>query len=338
MTSPRTSALVILLMGAAIGLSAMTAVAAGPSPLATHPGDVSVVQTLVHVGSNRAGRLRRIRDRIARPRSLPRRLAREVTSSLVMVAAAGELESTTFVVSVVVVNRSTAVADASGAPRGGDVESRFVRAAVANLIGVDVRRKRASVTSERAENLLSTHPSVAFCAAGLPASLVSALTSPVLHVAGAPIVPWLPGPVLRSALGLAFRACDQALPDLLLAEEVDRLADEFVGASGTTTSTLPEECDGRAQLEAKVVTDPPYPDCADFEWITPIGDCADDLAIELIDVATGRRLGDVLFGHSSQIPFFFGPSPVRLVLHVCNGEPGNPGGGTVTLYPIVSWG
>ena len=327
MTCVRTSA---LLLSAALGLAGT----AGAAPLSTRAGDVSVIQTRVHVGAKRGARLRRIRDRIARPRPMPRGIARDVTSSLVMVAAAGELASTDFIVSVVVVNRSPGASDTSR----GDLEDRFVRAAVASLIGVDVRRKRATVRATRAENLLSTHPSVSFCAAGLPPPLVSALPSPVLHVEGAPIVPWLPGPVLRAALGLAFRACDQALPPLLVPGEVDRLAEEFVGASGSTTSTLPEECDGTASLQPKVVTDPPYPGCIELEWSTPIMDCADDLAIELVDVANGRRFGNVLFGHSSWLPFFFAPSPFRLVLHVCNDEPGNPGGATVTLYPIVSWG
>src|SRR3989442_1011518 len=149
----------------------------------------------------------------------------------------------------------------------------------------------------------------------LPAALVGALVSPVLLLEGAPIAPWTPGQILRNALGLAFRACDLPLPALLLPEEVDRLADEITRPAGvTTTTTLPEECDGIAQLEPQTLTDPAYPGCADLEWITPAPDCADDVIFDLIDVATGQPVGPLLFGHTTQATSVFG-HPIRLILH-----------------------
>src|SRR5262249_47216773 len=149
--------------------------------------------------------------------------------------------------------------------------SRFVRAAVGRLLGGAARR-RHGVVQVQAPDVLSTIPPASFCGAALPASIVSDLTSPVLHVEGASISPWTVGEVLRDALGLAFRACGLPLPALLVPADVDRFA---LTVRGTTTTTLPEMCDGMAPLDPQVVTDPANPGCADFEWITPIPDCAD---------------------------------------------------------------
>jgi hypothetical protein len=253
-----------------------------------------------------------------------------------VLAAAGELTPGTFAASVVLIVRRGAPASALET-RAGDLEARFARAAVARLIGVAHRRR--SVLQERAPNLLSTIPPASFCQGALPASLVGALSSPILHVEGAPIVPWTPSALLRGSLGLAFRACGLPLPALLLPEEVDRVAREIDRVpGGTTTTTLPEECHDSAQLETRTLTDPAHPDCTDLEWITPIPDCADDLAFHLIDVATGEPVGSQLFGHTTLVTYFFGLHPIRLVVRACNGEPGSPGGSAATLYAIVIWG
>src|SRR5262249_23684729 len=71
--------------------------------LSTRAGDVTVIQTVVHLNPSRKARLQRVRDRVDRPRALPRALTRQVTSALVVVAAAGELAPGTFVASVVFV-------------------------------------------------------------------------------------------------------------------------------------------------------------------------------------------------------------------------------------------
>lgn len=332
---------VALLVAAATALAWTAERAGAASTLSTRSADLTVIQTLVRVSPARTARVRRIRDRIAHPRPFPRALARQVTSSLVVVAAAGEVEPGTFVASLVVVHRSTAAASGSGRRRGADLEDRFARAAVARLIGVDLLGKPRFVTFERAPNLRSAPAPASFCASVLPPGLVGAFTSPspVLHLEGTPIVPWSPGRILRSALGLALRGCGQPLPDLLVSGDVDRFADEFVDAPHTTTtSTLPEECDGTARLEAKTLTDPAHPGCTRVEWITPIPDCADDLDFDLVDRATEEPVGSVLFGHTPHVTFFFGLNPIRLVLDACNAEAGNPGGGTLTLSPVVSWG
>jgi hypothetical protein len=312
-----------------VGLLAVPARAGGELAPSTRPGDLTMIQSSIRARGLRAAR---IRSRIARPRPLPAGLGRSLTPALVVAAAAGEVEAGTFVVSVAIINRRASSATTRAARRQHDLEDRVARAAIARLTGV-----RATIRM-RADDLLSTPPPPSFCA-NLPATLVSALTSPILHLEGAPIAPWTPGQILRNALGLGFRACGLPLPALLLPEEVDRLADDITRPAGvTTTTTLPEECDGVAQLEPQTLTDPAYPDCTDLEWITPIPDCADDVIFDLIDVATGQPIGSVLFGHTTQATSVFGAHPIRLVLHACNGAAGSPGGATITLYPIVTWG
>jgi hypothetical protein len=312
-----------------LGLLAAAARAEGALMVSTRSGDLTIIQTSIRASDARAARIRR---RIARPRPLPAGLGRSVTPALVVAAAAGEVRPGAFEVSVAIINRRALSGSARAARGERDLEDRVARAATARLTGV------RAITRMRADDVLSTPPPASFCA-NLPATLVTALTSPVLHLEGAPIAPWTPGQILRNALGLAFRACGLPLPALLLPEEIDRLADDITRPAGvTTTTTLPEECDGTAQLEPQTLTDPAYPDCTDVEWITPIPDCADDLAFDLIDAATGQPIDPVLFGHTTYVVYFFGANPVRLVLRACNGEAGNPGGATQTLEAIVTWG
>jgi hypothetical protein len=312
----------------ALGFLVMPASALAPS---TRPGDLTIVQTVVRA---RGGRAARIRRHIARPRALPRAVTRQVTSSLVVVAGAGEVEPNTFVVSVAIINRLSVPGPALAAG-GRDLEDRVAHAALGRLTGVHGKRK--SVTQERAGDILSATPSPSFCGL-LPPMLVSALTSPALHVEAAPIVPWTPGQLLRNSLGLAFRACGLPLPAQLVAEDVDRFAGDITRPAGaTTTTTLPEECDGTAQLDTMTLTDPAYPACTDVEWVTPIPGCADDIVFDVIDVATGQPIEPVLFGHTTYSGYFIG-SPLRFVLKACNGAPGSPGGETKMLYAVVTWG
>ena len=119
----------------ALVLAASTEHASAATTISTRAGDLTVIQTVVHVSS--APRAQRIRARIDRPRALPRALVRRVTSGLVVVAATGELAPGTFVASVVVVNRPTAPVG-GGRGHGADLEDRIARAAVKRSLGIGI--------------------------------------------------------------------------------------------------------------------------------------------------------------------------------------------------------
>ena len=301
------------LAGVLLGADAATAATS------TGPADVSLVVMRVTASANRA---RRIRNHLSRPRPLPRALVRRLPATLVAVSAAGEVAANTFGVAVAVINRGSVDRVETS------LEVRLARTAFA------IRASAVAV----ADDLLSAAPSPTFCA-GLAPELASSLTSPALQLARTGFVPWTPSAVLRNAIGLAFVACARPLPPALLGEDVARLAEAIrTPSTGTTTTTLEEDCHGVASLGPMPIEDPPYPDCTDVEWITPIPGCADDLAVDVRDDATGRPIDSLLFGHTTHVTYFFGLRPIRLVLRACNREPGSPGGGRAALSPIVSWG